>query len=96
MDYFNPDGINIKGNISIRLDPVAIGRRIREIRGFETNQTELGKKLGITQAQLSKFEKGQRLPTLDVLVKLRVFSGRSIDWILTGDENTPPQAGRRN
>ena len=58
------------------------------------NQTELGEKLGITQAQLSKFEKGQRLPTLEVLLKLRVFSGRSVDWILTGEEDVPP-AGRR-
>jgi transcriptional regulator with XRE-family HTH domain len=95
VDYFNPDWTNIKGNISIRLDSVAIGRRIREIRGFELNQTELGKKLGVTQAQLSKFEKGQRLPTLDVLLKLRVFSGRSIDWIITGEEIVPPQAGRK-
>jgi transcriptional regulator with XRE-family HTH domain len=96
MDYFNPDGTIIKGNISIRLDPVAIGRRIREIRGFELNQTELGEKIGITQAQLSKFEKGQRLPTLDVLLKLRLFSGRSIDWILTGEENMPRHTGRRS
>jgi transcriptional regulator with XRE-family HTH domain len=47
---------------------------------------ELGKILGITQAQLSKFEKGQRLPTLEVLLKLRAHSGRSIDWIVMGEE----------
>jgi transcriptional regulator with XRE-family HTH domain len=52
-------------------------------------QEELGKILGITQAALSKLEKGQRLPTLEVLLKLRSFCGRSADWILTGEESVP-------
>ncbi len=85
MDYFNTFWSIIKRNIQIRLDPNAIGHRIREIRGLDLTQVELGKVLGITQAQLSKFEKGQRLPTLEVLLKLRMFSGKSIDWIITGE-----------
>jgi transcriptional regulator with XRE-family HTH domain len=47
--------------------------------------------LGITQAQLSKYEVGQSAPTPDILLKLKAFSGRSIDWILTGEE---PRAER--
>jgi transcriptional regulator with XRE-family HTH domain len=49
-------------------------------------QAELGKILGITQAALSKFEKGQRLPTLEFLLTLRAFSGKPIDWIISGEE----------
>jgi len=85
LDYFNTFWSIIKRNIPIRIDPHAVGRRIREIRSFDLTQVELGKILGITQAQLSKFEKGQRLPTLEVLLKLRMFSGKSIDWIITGE-----------
>ena len=70
----------------IRADAKAIGRRVREIRGFELNQAEFGKILGIGQAQLSKYELGQSLPTVDVLLKLKAYSGRSIDWILAGVE----------
>jgi len=66
-------------------DLKAIGRRIRQIRGFETRQVELAKALGITQAQLSKYERGQNAPSLDLLLKLKKFSGKSIDWIVTGE-----------
>jgi transcriptional regulator with XRE-family HTH domain len=74
--------------IFISLDAKGIGRRIREIRGFDLSQTEFGRLLGIGQAQLSKYELGQSLPTAEVLAKLRKFSGKSIDWIITG-ENDP-------
>jgi len=64
----------------------AIGRRIREIRGFDLTQVEFGKILGITQAQLSKYELGMSAPTPDILLKLKAYSGRTIDWILAGEE----------
>ena len=60
----------------------AIGRRIREIRGFDLTQVEFGRVLGITQAQLSKYELGLSAPTVEILLKLRAYSGKSIDWIL--------------
>jgi transcriptional regulator with XRE-family HTH domain len=62
-----------------------IGRRIREIRGFDRTQAEFGKVLGIAQTTLSKYEKGQAAPTLEVLVRLKAHSGKSIDWIVTGE-----------
>jgi transcriptional regulator with XRE-family HTH domain len=61
-----------------------IGRRIREIRGFNLTQAEFGRILGVGQTQLSKYEMGQSVPTLEVLLKLRAHSGASIDWIVTG------------
>jgi len=48
-------------------------------------QVELAKTLGITQAQLSKYERGQNAPSLDLLLKLKRFSGKSIDWIVAGE-----------
>jgi transcriptional regulator with XRE-family HTH domain len=66
-------------------DLKAIGRRVRQIRGFEMRQVELAKALGITQAQLSKYERGQNAPTLELLLKLKRLSGKSIDWIVAGD-----------
>ena len=64
----------------------AIGRRIREIRGFDRTQREFGKMLGIGQTQLSKYEKGLSAPTLELLLKLKFYSGHSIDWIVTGEQ----------
>ena len=68
------------------LDRKGIARRIREIRGFDHNQGEFAKMLGFSQAQLSKYESGQNTPTIEILLKLKEFSGRSIDWIITGKE----------
>lgn len=62
----------------------SIARRIREIRGFDLTQGEFAKILGVSQAQLSKYELGQSTPTVDILLRLKKFSGKSIDWILTG------------
>ena len=73
-------------SISVRLDLKAIGRRIREIRGFNLTQEEFGRMLGIGQTQLSKYELGQSAPTVEILLKLKAYSGKSIDWILTGEE----------
>jgi transcriptional regulator with XRE-family HTH domain len=63
----------------------AIGRRIREIRGFDLTQGEFAKSFGIGQAQLSKYELGLSAPTVEFLLKLRAYSGRSVDWILSGE-----------
>ncbi len=68
------------------------GRRIREIRGFELTQGEFGRVLGITQAQLSKYELGLSAPTPDILLRLKAYSGKTIDWILNGEES---KAGSR-
>ena len=67
------------------IDLRAIGRRIREIRGFDLTQQEFAQQLGIGQTQLSKYENGQSAPTVELLLQLRALSGRTIDWILTGE-----------
>lgn len=69
-----------------RIDAKAIGHRIREIRGFDVTQAEFGRMLGIGQTQLSRYELGLNLPTSEILIKLKTYSGKSIDWILTGEE----------
>jgi transcriptional regulator with XRE-family HTH domain len=65
------------------LDLQAIGLRFKELRA-QTTQEEFAKFLGISQAQLSKYELGQSAPPLGVLVRLGEKYGRSTDWILTG------------
>ena len=42
--------------------------------------------LGVGQTQLSKYEKGLSAPTLKLLLKLKSYSGRSLDWIVTVGE----------
>jgi len=62
-----------------------IGRRIREIRGFHTTQQEFAKIIGVSQSQVSKYEKGKIIPPGNVLLRIARYAGRTMEWILTGE-----------
>jgi len=64
---------------------VAIGRRIRHIRGADLTQENFARVLGVGQTQLSRYELGQSAPTLNILLRLKIYSRKSIDWILLGE-----------
>jgi transcriptional regulator with XRE-family HTH domain len=68
------------------VDSVAIGKRIRELRGFYMHQKNFAAMLGVTQSQLSKYERGISEPPLAVLVKLKEEFGKSLDWLVWGEE----------
>lgn len=82
--YFTANVTTSHKNIFVRVDLKTIGRRIREIRGFDLTQEDFGRILGIPQTQVSKYELGLSEPTVEILLKLKVYSGKSIDWILEG------------
>jgi transcriptional regulator with XRE-family HTH domain len=79
--------MTVKRNVQPRIDLRAIGRRVRQIRGFDLTQAEFSKRLGIGQQQLSNYEKGRSAPTLEILAKLKALSGKSLDWIVLGEDN---------
>jgi transcriptional regulator with XRE-family HTH domain len=64
----------------------AVGRRLRELRGFDTTQEEFANQLGISQSQLSKYERGVAAPPADVLLRVKEKLRVSIDWLLTGND----------
>ena len=66
-------------------DLKTLGRRLRELRGFDLTQGELAKELGISQSQLSKYERGVAAPPADVLFFIKQRFEVSIDWLLTGE-----------
>jgi transcriptional regulator with XRE-family HTH domain len=68
------------------VDWKAIGRRIRELRGFETKQSELAAAIGVAQSHISAIERGQKEMGVIPLLRLSRFYGRSIEWILTGTD----------
>jgi transcriptional regulator with XRE-family HTH domain len=72
--------------ISASLDLKAVGRRLRELRGFDMNQEEFATQLEISQSQLSKYERGIAVPPGDVLIRIKERLGVSIDWLLAGKE----------
>ena len=48
------------GELLKQMQADRIGRRIREIRGFNLTQAEFGRILGVGQMQLSKYERSER------------------------------------
>lgn len=66
------------------IDLRGVGRRLRELRGFDMTQEEFATKLGISQSQLSKYERGLIAPAANVLARLKEQFHVSIDWLLTG------------
>jgi transcriptional regulator with XRE-family HTH domain len=63
----------------------AIGQRIKELRA-QRSQKDFAQLMGVSQAQLSKYELGQSAPPLGFLTGLGKDSGKSVDWILTGQD----------
>jgi len=66
-------------------DLKALGRRLRELRGFDLTQEEFARELGISQSQLSKYERGVAAPPADILFLVKRRFRVSIDWLLTGE-----------
>jgi transcriptional regulator with XRE-family HTH domain len=75
-----------KSRVKIQLDLPAIGRRVRQLRGFDMTQKELGRRLGVAQSHLSALEHGEREPCAAVLLAISREFGKSVDWLLTGEE----------
>jgi len=73
-----------KSRDKARIDLRAIGRRIRELRGFDMTQAEFARRIGVTQSHLSALEHGSKEPGSAVLLAIRREFGKSVDWLLTG------------
>ncbi len=68
-----------------------IMNRIREIReDKDLTQTEVAKKIGITQRNYSYIETGRTMLTEDILVKLAELYNTSTDYILYRTDERKP------
>ena len=66
-------------------DKREIGRRIRELRGFDMTQEDFAERLGVSQSTISRLERGD-IPTVDLLLKISKMFNKPTDWILKGEE----------
>jgi len=63
-----------------------VGRRLRELRGFDATQSELAAEIGVSQSYLSSAERGENEIGADILLRLSRRFDRSMEWILIGAE----------
>jgi transcriptional regulator with XRE-family HTH domain len=77
----------------VRVDLQAVGKRIRELRGFYVSQADFADKVGVTQSYLSALERGLKEPGATVLLAISREFGKTVDWLLTGE--MPPANKKR-
>jgi transcriptional regulator with XRE-family HTH domain len=68
------------------IDWVAVGHRIRELRGFYVTQAEFAQRIGVTQGHLSVLERAEAEAGAAMLLAISRAFGKSVDWLLTGEE----------
>ena len=67
-----------------KLDLKAIGSKIRDLRR-DVRQEDFAIQLGISQGHLSKVERGQLAPTLEIVLRLAVRFSKTLDWLVRGE-----------
>ena len=50
------------------------------------NQAAFARELGVSQAQLSRYEKGKSEMGAAVLLRIARKAGKSMEWVLTGED----------
>lgn len=72
----------------VSVDWAAVGRRIREMRGFDMTQEEFADRIGISQNYLSAMERGKVEVGAEILLRISQEFAKSVEWLLTGKGST--------
>lgn len=62
---------------------MTLSERLRTIRG-QLGQKEFAKRIGSSQTGVSAYEKGQRKPDYETLIRVSQEFGVTLDWLLLG------------
>jgi len=66
------------------LDRIAVGQRLRTLRGDKTLD-EVATALGVTSMAVSLWERGERIPSDDMKIKIAAFYNTSVTYIFFAD-----------
>lgn len=82
------------------MDTIKIGRFLSELRRErELTQEQLAERLGTSNKTISRWENGNYMPPVEMLIELSAFYGVSINEILSGkrlDDNEAQSAAEEN
>jgi transcriptional regulator with XRE-family HTH domain len=68
----------------------ALGRRVRELRGFDMTQKEFADRIGISQTYVSDMEHGEVEIGAEILLRIALEFDKTIEWLLTGEDHPRP------
>jgi transcriptional regulator with XRE-family HTH domain len=69
-----------------QVDWIAVGQRIRELRGFNMTQEHLAARIGVSQGHLSYMERGEKEIGAEILLRISREFGKSLEWLLVGND----------
>jgi transcriptional regulator with XRE-family HTH domain len=69
------------------VDWKTVGRRIRELRGFDLSQQDFANRIGISQTYVSDIEHGKVEVGAEILLRIARQFGKTMEWLLTGEEH---------
>jgi transcriptional regulator with XRE-family HTH domain len=69
-----------------RVDWKAVGRRLRELRGFDVTQQEFAHRVGVSQNHLSTMERGKVEIGAEILLRICLEFNKNLEWLLTGED----------
>ena len=75
------------GVLQLEINWQNVGRRVRDLRGYYTKQSDLAAAIGGAQSTISAIERGQKEVGTTILLRLARPFGKSVDWPLCGDEH---------
>jgi transcriptional regulator with XRE-family HTH domain len=75
---------------SLFIDWKSVGRRIRELRGFDMTQQEFAYRVGISQNYLSNAERGNAEVGAEILLRIAREFNKTMEWLLTGEDRPKP------
>jgi transcriptional regulator with XRE-family HTH domain len=70
----------------LTIDWKTVGRRIRELRGFDRKQSDIAEAIGVAQSHISAIERGQKEVGVLLLFRIARFYGKTMEWLLTGSD----------
>ena len=68
------------------VDWKTVGRRVRELRGFDMTQQTFADRIGISQTYVSDMEHGNVEVGAEILLRIAREFGRTMEWLLTGED----------
>ena len=68
------------------VDWKTVGRRVRELRGFDMTQQAFADRIGISQTYVSDVEHGNVEVGAEILLRVAREFGRTMEWLLTGED----------
>jgi transcriptional regulator with XRE-family HTH domain len=77
---------NKSPSAGVDIDWHKVGRRIRELRGFDITQEEFARRIGVSQNYLSVMEHGGAEIGAGILLAIGRTFGKTLEWLLTGEE----------